>query len=136
MSQFTPITPTEFVEKVTNYYLVYNNPPGWTPDAGCFYLGPEGQKCVIGCVLPAPLVRTPAGYSMFGGITSLCQTDERIGSFFQLVPIEFLDASQMAHDRSARLSEGSLDKFRTMFKENFRATLEQFSYPVPEVLKA
>jgi hypothetical protein len=99
----------------------------WDEDEGtdkCDYLGPDGAKCAIGCLIPAKLYTSDIE-GKDGGM-ALAVLEQRNPSLFERtfggIDRGFLDEAQLAHDESA--GRGDVDEC----VESFLAKLDQVAF--------
>lgn len=138
---FEPITTQQVVDRLHEHFFEKKNPPGFGARGRCAYLGPDGSKCGVGCLMPDALLLYD-GDIIAGSITSIRNAYPGIRDFFSNVDIHLLQSIQAAHDEAASASRKvDVDDpdayFRSLFRPALRDIFKWNSYDVvlPEVFK-
>ena len=136
-----PITTQQVVDTIHSHFFEKENPPGLDGEGRCTYLGPDGSRCAVGCLMPEALIRCE-GNIVAGSITGVIREYPYIREFFSKVDIHLLQSIQSAHDSAAgRARQPYADDpgayFRSLFLTGLREIFKWNAHDVvlPEVFK-
>lgn len=131
----------EYFDATWNHHIVNKQPPGYGPEYGCCYRGPNGEKCAIGVSIPDENYRsylegTIMEKLLFDIGQQPTEGEDKL--------VKSLESLQVVHDQCAKVAANVAcyesvealghrkgDTFHSLYERNLRAFATKEGLTIP-----